>query len=81
MPTGVPALLEEGVLVYTVDSTLGDGKLPLKVASDTGNGQVPDYPLLAQGQSVTTHGYTITVQSATESTHTVTITKPRPEPA
>ena len=76
--TGVPALLDEGVLVYTVDSTLGDGELPLKVAGDTGDGQVPDYPIFTQGQSVTTHGYTVTVQSATPTTHTITITKATP---
>ena len=76
--TGVPALLAEGVLVYTVDSALGDGDLPLKVVGDTGNGQVPDYPILTPGQSVTTRGYTVTVQSATQTTHTITITKTTP---
>ena len=76
--TGVPALLDEGVLVYTVDSALSEGNLPLKVAGDPGDGQVPDYPILTQGQSVTTHGYTVTVQSATRTTDTITITKTNP---
>lgn len=73
LPTGVPVLQEEGVLVYTVDSTLGDGDLPLKVAGDTGDGHFPDYPILTQGQSVTIRGYTVTVQSATLTTHTIII--------
>ena len=78
-PTGVhttfPALATEGVLVYTVDAARTSGALPLKVAGDTGNGQVDDYPILTEGQSVTIRGYTITVQSATADTHTVTVTK------
>lgn len=76
--TGKPALLDEGVLVYTVDSDLGEGDLPLKVAGDTGDGQVPDYPFLTRGQSVTIRGYTVTVESATQTTHTITITNTTP---
>ena len=72
--TTFPALATEGVLVYTVDATLGSGDLPLKVAGDSGNGRVDDYPILTSGQSVTTHGYTITVVSTTPQT-TVKITK------
>ncbi len=72
--TTFPALLTEGVLVYTVDATLGSGNLPVKVAGDSGNGQVDDYPILTRGQSVTTHGYTITVISTTPNT-TITITQ------
>ena len=72
--TTFPALATEGVLVYTVDATLKSGDLPLKVAGDLGNGQVDDYPILTRGQSVTIHGYTITVVSTTPHT-TITITR------
>ena len=71
----IPALGTEGVLVYTVDTSLGTGELPLKIAGDSGNGQVDAYPILTEGQSVTIRGYTITVQSATATTHTVAIRK------
>ena len=70
-----PALGAEGVLVYTVDASLWSGSLPIKVAGDTGDGQVGDYPILTPGQSVTVHGYTIAVISDDGATHTVTITK------
>ncbi|MCY3632611.1 MAG: hypothetical protein OXH29_08070 [bacterium] len=73
--TTFPALAGEGVLVYTVNAALGSGRLPLKVAGDTGNGQVDGYPVLAQGQSVTIRGYTITVQTVTTDVHTVAIAK------
>ena len=73
--TTFPALPTEGVLVYTVDASLHTGELPLKVAGDTGNGLVDDYPVLTLGQSVTVRGYTITVVSDDGHTHTVTITK------
>ena len=72
--TTIPALVTEGVLVYTVDATLGSGELPLKVAGDSGDGRVDDYPILVSGQSVTIHGYTITVVSTTPHT-TITITQ------
>ena len=72
--TTLPALATEGVLVYTVDATLGSGELPLKVAGDSGDGRVDDYPILVSGQSVTIHGYTITVVSTTPHT-TITITQ------
>lgn len=78
LPVGIPALLSEGVLVYTVDTALGQGQLPLKVAGDTGNAQFSDYPILAQGQTITTHGYTISVDSTTQTTHIITITESSP---
>ena len=71
----LPGLGTEGVLVYTVDTALGTGELPLKIAGDSGNGQVDAYPILTEGESITIRGYTITVQSATATTDTVTITK------
>ena len=76
--TTFPALVAEGVLVYTVDARLVSGHLPLKVAGDSGNGQVDAHPLLAQGQSVTIRGYTITLQATTPDVHTVAITKAVP---
>ena len=74
LQTTYPALATEGVLVYTVDATLETGELPLKVAGDSGDGLVDNYPILTGGQSVTTHGYTITVVSTRPHT-TITITK------
>ena len=71
----LPALGTEGVFVYTVDAALGTGELPLKIAGDPGNGQVDAYPILTEGESITIRGYTITVQSATATTHTVAIRK------
>ena len=69
------SLPTEGVLVYTVNATLGTGDLPVKVAGDTGNGQIDHYPILTVGQSVTIRGYTIVVNADNGDTHTVTITK------
>ena len=68
-------LIEEGVLVYTVDTFVDSGQLPLKVAGDPGNGQVDDFPVLTVGESVTVAGWTITVTGDTGDTHTVTITR------
>ena len=73
----VPALATEGVLVYTVDASLGSGELRAKVAGDRGNGRVDDYPILAKGGRVVVRGYTITVESDDGDTHTVTIIKGR----
>ena len=69
------ALIEEGVLVYTVDTLIGNGQLPVKVAGDSGNGQVDDFPVLQEGESVTLRGYTITVTADDGDTHTVTISR------
>ncbi len=68
-----PGLLEEGVLVYLVDAGVGSGDLPMRVAGDTGNGQVSDFPVLGRGESVTVRGYTITVVSDAGGIHTVRI--------
>ena len=73
--TTYPALLTEGVLVYTVDTSRFTGQLPLVIAGDNGNLQVDRYPILTDGESVTIRGYTITVQSSTDATYTVSITK------
>ena len=73
--TTYPGFAAEGVLVYTVDSYIGSGDLPVKVAGDNGNSQVADFPVLEAGDSVTLRGYTITVTSDDGDTHTVSITR------
>ncbi len=69
------ALITEGVLVYTVDTLIGSGDLPVKIAGDSGNGQVDEFPVLGPGESVTLHGYTITVTADDGDAHTVSITR------
>ncbi|MXY10155.1 MAG: hypothetical protein F4Z00_07995 [Acidimicrobiaceae bacterium] len=69
------ALLDEGVLVYTVDAMISSGLLPMKLAGDPGNAHFDDYPLLKVGESVTVRGYTITVDTDDGNTHTVTVTR------
>ena len=73
--TTIPNLAAEGVLVYTVDSLLGSGHVPARVAGESGNYEFDNYPLLTVHQSVTVRGYTITVTADNDDTHTVTITK------
>ena len=73
--TAFPSLLEEGVLVYTVDARMASGQLPMRVAGDAGNGQVDDYPILHTGESVTVRGFTITVVSDDGDIHTVRIVR------
>ena len=73
--TTYPGLVSEGVLVYTVDSFIGSGELPVRVAGDSGNSEVDDFPVLGHGESVTLHGYTITVTADDGDTHTVSITR------
>ena len=70
-----PALLADGVLVYTVDAAISSGLLPIRVVGDTGNAHLDAYPILTLGQSVTVRGYTITVVADDGDTHTVTITR------
>ena len=75
--SGRTGLANEGVLIYTIDASLESGQLPVRVANDNGNGNgiVDRNPILTTGESLTTKGYTITVQSSTDATHTVTIFK------
>ena len=61
--------------VYTVDSFVESGELPVKFAGDSGNGQVADFPVLDVGDSVTVHGYTITVTADDGDIHSVSITR------
>ena len=62
-----------GVLVYTVDSSLSE--LPIKFATDDGDGVLERSPLLAAGSSVVIDGYEIRVIADAGDTHTVQITK------
>lgn len=73
--TTFPGLVSEGVLVYTVDTFIGSGELPVRVAGDSGNSQVDDFPVLGPGESVTLRGYTITVTADDGDTHTVSIAR------
>ena len=71
----VPALATEGVLVYTVDASLGSGQLPLVIVGDAGNGQVDDYPILTRGDQVAVRGYTVTLVSDRGGAYIVAIFK------
>ncbi len=73
--TTFPHLLEEGVIVYTVDTLVHSGDLPMRIAGDDGDGQVDDFPVLTVGESVTVQGYTITLTADDGSTHTVSIVR------
>ena len=70
-----PALLADGVLVYTVDAAISSGLLAIRVVGDTGNAHLDAYSILTLGQSVTVRGYTITVVADEGDTHTVTSTR------
>ena len=74
----VPRLGVEGVLIYTVDASRQTGQLPVKLAGDSGNGQVDAYPILVRGERAFVAGYTIGVVAADGNTHVVQITKGRP---
>ena len=74
----VPKLAFEGVLIYTVDASRLTGQLPVRLAGDSGNGQVDAYPILVRGERAFVAGYTIGVVSDDGRTHTVEIIKGRP---
>lgn len=76
--TTFPALLEEGVLVYTVNPSIRGGQLPVKVAGDPGNGHLERDPILTEGETITVGDYTITVRTSAYYTDTITITKTSP---
>lgn len=65
--------LNEGVLVYTVNTQLSDH--PASLAHDDGRGNLSRFPLLDVGESVRVAGYTITVVADTGSQHRVSIRK------
>ena len=75
-----PALLHEGVLVYTVDAALGQYEMPLRLAGAVEDTRFDDYPILGVGQSVTVSGYTISVVDDDGDTHVVTMTKTPADP-
>ena len=62
-----------GVLVYTVDSSLSE--LPIRYATDGGEGILDQSPILPVGTSITVKGYEITVIEDSDDTHTVRISK------
>lgn len=75
-------LMEEGLLVYTVDASLPSGAQPIKIA-DTGNTQFSGFPVLAvefpvlsAGESVTVRGHTITVTADSGDNYVVAIEAP-----
>ena len=61
------------VLVYTVDSSLSE--LPIRFATDGGEGIMDQSPILQVGTSITVKGYEITVIEDTGDTHTVRVSK------
>ena len=63
----------DGVLVYTVDSSLSE--LPIRFATDGGEGIMDQSPILPVGTSITVKGYEITVVEDTGDTHTVRVSK------
>ena len=63
----------DGVLVYTVDSSLRE--LPIRFATDGGEGFLDQSPILPVGTSITVKGYEITVVEDTGDTHTVRVSK------
>lgn len=73
----VPSLAAEGVLVYTVDASVGSGELPMALAGDRGNGRVSAYPILARGDRAFVGGYTVKLVSDDGGTHTVEIFRGR----
>ncbi len=66
---------EGAVVVYTVDAWVPSGELPIRLAGDAGRGYTRESPILAEGESVTVRGYTITVTADDGDTHTVHITR------
>ena len=69
----VDVVNDGGVLVYTVDSSLSE--LPIRYATDGGEGIMDQSPILPVGTSITVKGYEITVVEDTGDTHTVRISK------
>ena len=63
----------DGVLVYTVDSSLRE--LPIRFATDGGEGIMDQSPILPVGTSITVKGYEITVMEDSDDTHTVRVSK------
>ncbi len=75
--TTFPNLLDEGVLVYTVNASIESGQLPIIIVGDPGHGHLEYSAILTEGESVTIWGYTITVQTSTLYTDTIIIAGPQ----
>lgn len=71
----------EGVLVYTVDSRVATGDLPIKGANESANGFNSELPFLIEGQSTIVAGHKITLITNNGSTHTVQISRLEPPPS
>ena len=69
----LPNLIEEGVLIYTVDVALGGGSLPIKIVVPEVDDELVGSPVLTVGQSLTVRGYTISVTADDGDRHTVSI--------
>ena len=72
------AARDEGVLIYSVNSSHGSGSLPIKGAGQTERDFVGESPFLTEGESITVRGYRITLVADDGVTHTVSITKMDP---
>ena len=65
----------EGVLVYTVDTAIGSGELPIKAANETREGFNDGLPFLTVGESTDVYGYQIALESDDGETHVVHIAR------
>ncbi|WP_423915950.1 cell wall-binding repeat-containing protein [Candidatus Poriferisodalis sp.] len=68
-------LLEEGVLVYTVDSRVHNGQLSITIAGAGSDSRTDGFPMLTPDEAVTMRGHTVTVTGENANTYTVTVTK------
>ena len=66
---------DDGVLAYSVNSFQRSGQLPIRGAGQTERDFAGESPFLTEGDSITVHGYRITLVSDDGATHTVSITK------
>ena len=71
----LPNLVEEGVLAYTVNTSLGSGQSPISFAGSSGSVWLAEDPVLAVGESIVVRGYEIAVTADSGNTHTVRIRK------
>ncbi|WP_419916788.1 cell wall-binding repeat-containing protein [Candidatus Poriferisodalis sp.] len=71
----LPRLITEGVLAYTVNTSLGSGQSPISFAGTSDSVWLAEDPILALGESIEVQGYEITVTADSGNTHTVQIRK------
>lgn len=86
--TTLPTLADGGVLVYIVNTARSVGQMPIRVLGHSVNPypilHFKEYPLFADGESVSVGGYTITVRSSDDHPDFLIITRdrqPSPRPA